>query len=90
MIIRKSAQEIAKMAAAGRVVAETIAHVGEHLEPGITTGELDRIADGVHPLARRHADVAGLPGLPGSDLHLAERDGRARDPGRRTRWPRAI
>ena len=45
MIIRKSAQEIAKMAAAGRVVAETIAHVGEQLEPGITTGELDRIAD---------------------------------------------
>jgi methionyl aminopeptidase len=44
MIIRKSAQEIAKMAAAGRVVAETIAHVGERLEPGITTGELDRIA----------------------------------------------
>jgi methionyl aminopeptidase len=47
MIIRKSAQEIAKMAAAGRVVAETIAHVGEQLEPGITTGELDRIAEEV-------------------------------------------
>ena len=45
MIVRKSAQEIAKMAAAGRVVAETIAHVGEQIEPGITTGELDRIAD---------------------------------------------
>jgi methionyl aminopeptidase len=45
MIIRKSAQEITKMAAAGRVVAETIAHVGEQIEPGITTGELDRIAD---------------------------------------------
>jgi methionyl aminopeptidase len=45
MIIRKSAQEIEKMAAAGRIVAETIAHVGEQLEPGITTGELDRIAD---------------------------------------------
>lgn len=45
MIIRKSPQEIDKMAAAGRVVAETIAHVGERLEPGITTGELDRIAE---------------------------------------------
>ncbi|HEU4464169.1 MAG TPA: M24 family metallopeptidase, partial [Gemmatimonadota bacterium] len=45
MIVRKSAQEIAKMAAAGRVVAETIAHVAEHLEPGVTTGELDRIAE---------------------------------------------
>ncbi len=45
MIIRKSAQEISKMAAAGRIVAETIAHVGEQLEVGITTGELDRIAE---------------------------------------------
>jgi methionyl aminopeptidase len=45
MIIRKSPQEIERMAAAGRVVAATIDHVGEQLEPGITTGELDRIAD---------------------------------------------
>jgi methionyl aminopeptidase len=45
MIIRKSAQEIGKMAAAGALVAETIAHVGEQLEPGITTGELDRLAE---------------------------------------------
>jgi methionyl aminopeptidase len=45
MIIRKSAQEIGKMAAAGALVAETIAYVGEQLEPGITTGELDRLAE---------------------------------------------
>jgi len=45
MIIRKSRTEIEKMAAAGRVVAETIAHVGEHLEPGISTRELDRIGE---------------------------------------------
>jgi methionyl aminopeptidase len=45
MIIRKSPQEIEKIAAAGRIVAETIAQVGEQLEAGVTTGELDRIAD---------------------------------------------
>ena len=45
MIIRKSATEIAKMAAAGALVAETIAYLGEQLEPGITTGELDRLAE---------------------------------------------
>lgn len=45
MIVRKSPAEIEKMAAAGRIVADTIAHTGEHLEPGITTGELDRIAE---------------------------------------------
>jgi methionyl aminopeptidase len=45
MIIRKSAQEIEGMARAGELVAESIALVGEHIQPGITTGELDRIAD---------------------------------------------
>ena len=45
MIIRKSESEIEKIAAAGRVAAETVARVGEHLQPGVTTGELDRIAE---------------------------------------------
>jgi methionyl aminopeptidase len=45
VIIRKSAQEIEGMARAGELVAETIALLGEHLQPGITTGELDRIAE---------------------------------------------
>jgi len=45
VIIRKSAQEIEKMAAAGALVAETIALVGEHVRPGVTTAELDRIGE---------------------------------------------
>ncbi|HXY85698.1 MAG TPA: type I methionyl aminopeptidase [Gaiellaceae bacterium] len=45
MIIRKSAQEIEGIARAGALVAETIALVGEHLGPGTTTAELDRLAD---------------------------------------------
>jgi methionyl aminopeptidase len=45
MIIRKSAQEIEGMARAGELVAETIALLGEQLQAGITTGELDRIAE---------------------------------------------
>jgi methionyl aminopeptidase len=45
MIIRKSAQEIDGMARAGELVAETIALLGEHIQPGITTGELDLIAE---------------------------------------------
>jgi methionyl aminopeptidase len=44
MIIRKSAREIQKIAAAGELVAETIAHVGGLLVPGITTEELDTAA----------------------------------------------
>jgi methionyl aminopeptidase len=45
MIIRKSAAEIDRIARTGTLVAETISHVGERIEPGITTLELDRIAD---------------------------------------------
>jgi methionyl aminopeptidase len=44
MIIRKSTREIEKMAATGALVAETIAHVGSLLRPGVTTEELDDAA----------------------------------------------
>jgi len=44
VIIRKSPREIEKMAAAGALVAETIAHVGTLLAPGVTTAELDDAA----------------------------------------------
>jgi methionyl aminopeptidase len=44
MIIRKSEREIDKIAAAGSIVAETIAHVGSLIVPGISTGELDEAA----------------------------------------------
>ena len=45
MIIRKSQQEIETMARAGAVVADTLALLEEHIQPGITTGELDAIAE---------------------------------------------
>jgi methionyl aminopeptidase len=45
MIVRKSVAEIEGMARTGALVAETIAHVGEHIRPGITTGELDAVAE---------------------------------------------
>jgi methionyl aminopeptidase len=45
MIIRKSKQEIEGMARAGELVYETLQLVGEHLEPGVTMLQLDRIAD---------------------------------------------
>ena len=35
MIIRKSEQEIEAMARAGRVVAETLALLGESMRPGV-------------------------------------------------------
>src|SRR5262245_66618026 len=44
MIIRKSPREIERIAAAGALVAETIAHVGGLLRAGVTTDELDQAA----------------------------------------------
>jgi len=45
VIIRKTADEIDRIARAGNLVAETIAHIGERLVPGVTTQELDREAE---------------------------------------------
>ena len=45
MIIRKSSQEIEQMARAGRVVADTLALLGEQVRPGVTTAELDAVAE---------------------------------------------
>ena len=44
MIIRKSQWELDQMAEAGVVVADTLALIGEHVAPGVTTGELDKLA----------------------------------------------
>ena len=45
MIIRKSQDEIDTMARAGSVVADTLALLRDSIRPGLTTGELDRIAE---------------------------------------------
>jgi methionyl aminopeptidase len=45
MIVRKSPEEIEKMARAGQVVAETLAAVEQLIEPGVTTKELDEAAE---------------------------------------------
>src|SRR5689334_20519128 len=45
VIIRKSTQEIEGMARAGQLVHETLQLVAEHLEPGVSMLDLDRLAD---------------------------------------------
>ncbi|MCH8531484.1 MAG: type I methionyl aminopeptidase [Saccharospirillum sp.] len=39
----KTAEEIEKMRIAGRLAAEVLEMIGEHVKPGVSTGELDRI-----------------------------------------------
>jgi methionyl aminopeptidase len=45
VIIRKARGEIDRMARAGEVVADTLALMGERARPGVTTQELDELAD---------------------------------------------
>jgi methionyl aminopeptidase len=45
VIIRKSPQEIEQMGRAARVVVDTLELVGEHVRPGVTTQELDELAE---------------------------------------------
>ena len=62
MIIRKSKREIERMATAGRVVVETLERLGEVIEPGITTAELDTVAE---KLIRRRGGAPTFKGYRG-------------------------
>jgi methionyl aminopeptidase len=62
MIIRKSAAEIETMARAGDVVAGTLALLEEQLQPGVTTAELDAIAE---EFIRSHGGVPTFKGYRG-------------------------
>jgi methionyl aminopeptidase len=59
MITRKSGAEIERMRKAGRIVAEVLALIEQELQPGVTTGHLDRLAE-------RHIRGAGaIPSFKG-------------------------
>ena len=64
MIIRKSSREIDMIGRAGALVAETIAHVGSLIVPGVTTEELD---DAANSFIRERGGIptsAGYKGYP--------------------------
>jgi methionyl aminopeptidase len=66
MIVRKSADEIETMARAGRVVVETLAAIGEAVQPGVTTAELDEIAEEYIRLQGGTPTFKGYRGFPAS------------------------
>ena len=45
MIFLKTEDEIALMRAANQLVGKTLAEVGKHVQPGVTTNELNKVAD---------------------------------------------
>jgi methionyl aminopeptidase len=66
LIVRKSKREIEMMAGAGRVVAEALERIGEAIEPGVTTAELDRIAERLIRARGGVPTFKGYRGFPGS------------------------
>ncbi len=81
MILRKTPEEIDKMAAAG---ADPRALPRAPAQEGAAGGHHARARRGrraLHPLPGRRAGLQGLPRLPRLDLRVAQLDGRARHPG---------
>lgn len=66
MIIIKSRREIDIMRRAGRIVALALQEVEKHIRPGITTAELDRIAEEVITSHGAYPTFKGYNGYPAS------------------------
>jgi len=66
VIIRKSQAELETMARAGEIVADTLALLSDHVRPGVTTGELDRIAEEYIRSRGGYPTFRGYKGYPAS------------------------
>jgi methionyl aminopeptidase len=66
VIVRKSPAEIEAMARAGRVVVETLERIGDAVSPGVTTAELDELAEDSIRGQGGVPTFKGYRGFPGS------------------------
>lgn len=66
MIIKKTPEEIEQMAEAGRLSAKVLREVGARVKPGVSTLELDRIAETLIRLEGGIPAFKGYGGFPGS------------------------
>src|ERR671934_2880053 len=66
MIIRKSPEDIEKIAEAGRVLARCLAMLRSKSRPGVTTGELDEAAERFIRSQGGEPAFKGYRGFPGS------------------------
>jgi methionyl aminopeptidase len=66
VIIRKSPEEIEAMARAGQVVVETLELLGEQIQAGVTTAELDAVAEEYIRSQGGAPTFKGYRGFPGS------------------------
>lgn len=63
----KDAETIDRMRIAGKLAAQALQEVGRHIEPGVTTDELDRIG---HEFLCDHGAYPSTLGYPGSGGHI--------------------
>jgi methionyl aminopeptidase len=66
MIIKKSPEEIEKIAAAGEILVKTLSLLQSKLRPGVTTGELDAAAEKFIRSQGAEPAFKGYRGFPGS------------------------
>src|SRR5882762_7470751 len=66
MIIKKSAEEIERMAAAGAILVRCLNLLAGKVRPGVTTGELDAAAEKFIRSQGAEPAFKGYPGFPGS------------------------
>lgn len=66
MIIKKSPAEIEEMAEAGRLSAKVLREVGARVRPGVSTAELDRLAEMIIRMEGGIPAFKGYGGFPGS------------------------
>jgi len=66
LITLKSENEIAKMRRAGRIVAEVLEMMRERVAPGVTTAELNELAETV---IRKHNAIPSFKGYPPGSRH---------------------
>ena len=66
MIVRKTEAELETMARAGRVVADTLDLLEREARPGVTTGDLDRMAEEFITSRGGWPTFKGYRGFPGS------------------------
>jgi methionyl aminopeptidase len=62
--VRKSAEDLAKMRLAGRVVAEMHARIRDAVRPGVTTAALDQVGRSVIEAAGARSNFLGYHGFP--------------------------
>jgi methionyl aminopeptidase len=66
VVITKSPQEIAKMARAGVILVDTLAAIERAIAPGVSTAQLDKLAEGLIRERGATPTFKGYRGFPGS------------------------